>query len=323
MDQYSLLLQKMPKDELEHKITEKINLMCGFLTRDAAINLLTNELGVMIKERIKLAEIKGGTSKIFVIVKLERILKLQEFDNGKKMRKIIISDQSGERELKLWNKDLDMLNTLHVGDLVEINGIYCKNNELSLGYSGEIKVVQHASFIDLSILNTLEGTRVNVRGYVKSINGMKEYEKNGDQKKMFSFLLYDGKASTLVILWDNPERGNELFIGGEIKLENALVKNGELHLNAFSRLLIKKKREGLSGKIEDITVSEGKLILKIDSNSYSFSREEALNILNAHVADDILLETIVELKKENLLGKNIFIPSQINNSVRSIQNWRD
>ncbi len=307
MELYPLLLEKIPKDELELKITEKINSMSGFLTREAAVNILANELGLITEEKIKLAEIKDGANKMFVIAKLERILRLQEFDNGKKMRKIVVSDESGERELKLWNEDLYMLNIIHVGDLIEIRGIYCKNNELGLGYNGEITVVQHALFVDLSALAILENSKVNVRGYVENIDGIKEYEKNGEFRKMFSFLISNGKANARVIIWNNYERGSELFINGEIKIENAFVKNSELHIDTFSRIFIKKKREGLSGKIENIDVVERKLILKVDNNRYDFSREEALNILNAQVADDISLETIVELKKENFLGKNVFI----------------
>ncbi len=307
MDPYSLLLGKMPKEELEQKINEKIESMSGFLTRDAAANILANEMGLRKEEKIKLNEIKEGANKILLVAKLERILKLQEFGNGKKMRKIVLSDESGERELKLWNEDAELLNNLHSGDILEIREIYCKNNELGFGYSGEIKVVKHASFADLGLLADLEGTNANARGYVEGLEGMKEYEREGRKRKMFPFTISDGKNSARAVIWDEAERGNELFIGGEIKIENARVKNRELHLGFSSRLLVKKKREGLSGKIESLEVSEGKLVLGLDSGKHEFSREDALKILGAKVAGDISLETVAELKKKGFLGKEIFI----------------
>lgn len=307
MDPYSLLLQKMPKEEIERKISEKIDSMGGFLTREAAIRVIANESGAKSEEKAKLAEISDGTNKAIIVAKLERILPLQEFESGKKMRKIVISDESGERELKLWNEDVNALNKMHAGDLIEINGIYCKNNELSLGYYGEMKVVQHASFAELGALSDLEGTNVNVRGYVETVEGMKEYEREGRKRKMFSFFVSDWKNRAKALIWDDADRGNSLAVGSEIKIENALVKNGELHLNLHSRLLVKKKREGFGGKIEGMEAAGGKLILAIDGKRHEFSREDALGILGAQVADDIMLETVVELKKKYLVGKEIFI----------------
>ncbi len=309
MDAYSLLLEKMSKEELERKIEEKINFLGGFLTREAALNIVANESGVRKKEeKVKLRKIGEGANNAFVVAKLQRILELQDFGNGKKMRKIVLSDESGERELKLWNEDVELLNNLHAGDLLEIRGIYCKNNELGLGYSGEMKVVEHASFAELGALVDLEGKSANVRGYVEGIEGMKEYEKNGEKRKMFSFAVSDGQNSARVVIWTNAERGNELFPGTEIKIENALVRNGELHINFSSRLLVKKKREGLSGKIDGLESEGGQLVLIFENGErHGFSREDALKILGAKVADDIALETIVELKKKQFLGREVFI----------------
>lgn len=307
MDAYSLLLQKMPKEEVEQKISEKINSMSGFLTREAAANILANELGLKTEEMAKLAGIMEGANRAFVVAKLERILKLQEFGAGKRMRKVVLSDESGERELKLWNEDIGMLNSLHSGDLVEVKGIYCKNNELSLGYDGAIKVVKHAAFADFGALPDLEGANVNVRGYVESVDGIMEYEKDGSRRKMFSFSISDGKNSARGIIWSEAERGEELAIGSEVKIENALARNGELHLNHFSRILVKRKREGIGGKIDGLDAAEGKLILDIGGKKHEFPRDDALRILDAQVADDISLETVLELKKKGFLGKEIFI----------------
>lgn len=317
MDAYSLLLEKTPKEELDRKIAEKIESMNGFLTREAAVRILASEAGAITIEKAKLADIADGANKTFVVAKLERILKLQEFDNGKKLRKIVVSDESGERELKLWNDEIARLNSLHAGDVLEIRGIYCKSNELSLGYNGEMKVVQHASFADLGALNDLEGSTVNVRGYVESLDGMKEYEKDGETRRMFSFRISDGKNSVRTLIWSFAERGNELASGAEVKIENASVRKGELHLGTVSRLMVKKKREGLSGTLNKLEVTGGRLVLTIDADSYDFSREEALTILGAQVADDIKLETVAELKKAGILGKGIFIEMKGGKIVRA------
>ncbi|MBU0586192.1 hypothetical protein KJ780_01640, partial [Candidatus Micrarchaeota archaeon] len=226
MDAYQILVEKLGKDETESKISEKIKDMSGFLTRDAAIRVIYNELKLP-PEKVKLSDIADGANRTIVVAKLARILPLQQFDNGKKMRKIVLSDESGERELKLWNDDVNRLNSIHAGDMLEFLGIYCKNNELSLGYSGELKVLEKASFADLGGLLDLEGLSVNARGLVESVDGEKEYEKDGKKRKMFSFTLTDWTNKARAVIWSNIERGNALSIGSEVKIENALARNGE------------------------------------------------------------------------------------------------
>lgn len=308
MDVYSILLEKMSKQEIEEKISEKIKNMAGFLTRDAAINLIFNESGIKSNEKITLSKIKEGVNRASVNVKLERVLKLQTLENGKKMRKIVVSDKSGERELSLWNKDTELVNTLHSGDLIELKGIYCKNNTLSLGYSGEIKTIQQKSFTDIGALAELDGLMVNVLGYVESIEGAKIFVHQGKQRKLFSFFISNGTTSVRTVIWDSAENGKKLFIGSKIKIENAKVKNKELHLNSFSRLFVKKKIQGVRKKIDSLECANEKMILTIEGKKHKFKREEALKILNTAVADDIKLKTIIELKKDEVLGKELLIP---------------
>lgn len=306
MDAYQILVDKLGKDETEQSINKKISGMSGFLTRDAAIKILYNELKLPV-EKVKLSEIAEGANSAKTVAKLARILPLQTFDNGKRMRKVVLSDESGERELKLWNDDVDLLNSIHAGDMLELLGIYCKNNELSLGYSGEMKVLERASFADLGNLPELEGIPVNARGLVESIDGEREYEKDGQKRKMFTFAITDWTGKARVVIWSGVERGRELATGSEVKIENAIARNGELHLNAGSRIMIKRKKQGFGGKVESMEVSDGKLVLVLDGSRHEFAGEDAFRILDAKVAPDIKLETVAELKKDKYVGKNIFV----------------
>lgn len=318
MDAYSLLLKKMPKDEVEKKISGKVTSMGGFLTREAGARIVANEMGLWKEEKILLSEIKDGASSSFVVAKVARILSPLVFGNGKKMRKIALADGSGERELKLWNEDCNIANTIHAGDVVEVRGIYCKNEELSLGYSGELKVVERASFADLGALEDLEGESVNASGYVETGSEFREFEKNGRKGQFCSFAISDGKNSTRVVIWDRPEKGKGLSAGMEVKVENAKVKNRELHMNAHSRLFVKRRKDGVGGRVESLSVAGKTLKMKIDDKKLEFSREEALFLLGAKIADDIELKTVVELKKKNLLGKNVFLEMKDGKAVKLV-----
>ncbi|MBS3068599.1 hypothetical protein J4450_07880, partial [Candidatus Micrarchaeota archaeon] len=54
-------------------------------------------------------------------------------------------------------------------------------------------------------------------------------------------------------------------------------------------------------------IDNNKLVFIVDNRTLTFNRENALKLLDTSVSDDINLETIVTLKKESLLNKNIYI----------------
>ncbi|MBU0586501.1 hypothetical protein KJ780_03245, partial [Candidatus Micrarchaeota archaeon] len=65
-----------------------------------------------------------------------------------------------------------------------------------------------------------------------------------------------------------------------------------------------------------VELKDGKLIINLDGKEHEFGKEDALRILDAKVADDIKIETVLELKKPELLGKEIFIEIKQGKVVR-------
>ncbi len=102
--------------------------------------------------------------------------------------------------------------------------------------------------------------RVNLVGQITKIFPIREYNKNGREGKIGSFLIGDDSSNTRIVLWDTNhidliEKG-QLKEGDVIDIGNASVRNGELHLSAFSD--IKKSKE----KLEKVQ----------SSRSFSFSK---------------------------------------------------
>ena len=80
--------------------------------------------------------------------------------------------------------------------------------------------------------------RANVIGKITRVFPVKEFSKNGRSGKFASFTLGDETSNTRVVLWDSNhvsliETGN-LTQGSVIEIRGASVKNGELHVSAFS-----------------------------------------------------------------------------------------
>ena len=101
--------------------------------------------------------------------------------------------------------------------------------ELGISFENEMLKVKELS----------NGTRrANVVGKITKIFPVKEFSKNGRSGKFASFTLGDETSNVRVVLWDSNhvslvESGN-LAQGAVIEIRGASVKNGELHVSAFS-----------------------------------------------------------------------------------------
>ncbi|MBD3252857.1 hypothetical protein GF386_03945 [Candidatus Pacearchaeota archaeon] len=115
--------------------------------------------------------------------------------------------------------------------------------------------------------------KINLIGKIIEMTPIREYNKNGRSGRIGSFRLADDTSNIRTVLWD--ENHIDLIAKGEIEKEstveinNASIRNGELHLGSFSE--IKK-----SDKVFDEVVKERpvfkKLIKHFNPNEDSSAR---------------------------------------------------
>ena len=103
--------------------------------------------------------------------------------------------------------------------------------------------------------------RVNVVGQVTKVFPVREFKKNDREGKIGSFLLGDDSSNMRVVLWDMSHIGliekTELKEGDIMEITNAAVRNGEIHLSAFSD--IKASNEKIENVKTERVFSLGKL----------------------------------------------------------------
>ncbi|MCH7567881.1 MAG: DUF2240 family protein [Nanoarchaeota archaeon] len=103
--------------------------------------------------------------------------------------------------------------------------------------------------------------RINVVGQVTKIFPVREFNKNGREGKIGSFLFGDDTSNVRVVLWDINHIGliekGELKEGDFFEITNASVRNGEIHLSGFSD--IKSSNEKIENVRRDRVFSFGKL----------------------------------------------------------------
>jgi hypothetical protein len=299
MGEFEQRLREIYGDSFEEKVQETIAKYEGLLTREVAIKLLAKENGLIKDEPKKISGIKPGAKKIWLRAYVKEVEPTRTFGE-KKMRAIVLKDETGEIKLKLWNDQINMLKKIKIGDLVEVKYAYEKNG-LSLSYGGVVSVVEEAKLTPLALIR--EGN-VSLKEIVESVEGRVQTRKG----EFFVFYISDGERKVKCIIVEGIDRGERIRPGEEILIQNARYKSDAVWINSKSRMMIKSKVA--KGVVEDMRVEGGKLIVVFKGNGERvLERKEAVEFLGAgEVADDIDLETILNLKKENIIGKEVIVP---------------
>lgn len=82
--------------------------------------------------------------------------------------------------------------------------------------------------------------KINLIGKIINLNPIREYNKNGRSGRIGSFTLADDTSNIRVVLWDENHieliAKKELIEEGIIEINNATLRNGEVHLTSFSEI---------------------------------------------------------------------------------------
>lgn len=125
----------------------------------------------------------------------------------------------------------------------------------------------------LKISEILQGMKkVNTLGKIIRIFPVKEFNKNGREGKVASFIFGDETSNTRVVLWDTNQisliENGELSEGDVIEISNASMRNGDIHLSSFSN--IKKSSE----KMDEVKTE------KVFSNMALKDLKPGLSVIN-------------------------------------------
>ncbi len=294
---------EISKEEIKKKIEE----MGGLISEDVAISLLKKEK----PRELKVNEIVDGFIRVSLKCKILSSYPLEVFPSGKKKKVFLVGDETGRKKLNIWNDQIKMFSDVMVGDEILLTSIYQKNGELNIGYKCELKIIKKSEIKELS---SLEYGFLNTQGFVSEIKGYKEI----NNRKVFVLTLSDKTNSVDVYIWEFPGRGEFLKEGMFLRLEQVKY-DGKLNIYQNSRMSIKKRKEGVKGKIEEIFEKEGQFFIKIGEDSIPLNRDDLKQIFGP-IPEDISIKTVAFLQNLVLKGKDAFLYNEngkINLAVKS------
>ncbi|MBW6451184.1 MAG: hypothetical protein K0B02_00455 [DPANN group archaeon] len=186
-------------DEILKKVLETESEFSGLVSRIGAIHLVGRELGCDLIKPMDLStnisDIFDGMSSLNFSAKVFELYPVKVINTARfngRLQTIKVGDISGVIELTLWNDDIDKLEGVVVGDIVDIKKAYSKENYMgvltvNLGRSGVLKKTTNKKIIEQNSLlssvvshsfSSLKGTLsnfsendiVNIKAIILEIN---------------------------------------------------------------------------------------------------------------------------------------------------------
>lgn len=164
-----------------------------------------------------------------------------------------------ERIAKSSNLALDEVERRVEAKKAKLSGLISKEGaaqivaaELGINFDNErLKIAE--------VLNGMK--RANVVGKIIKVFPVREFNKNGREGKVASFILADETANIRVALWDTNHisliEDGKIGINSIVEISGGTIRNGELSLSSFAEL--KPSSEKIENVIEHQMSSEKKL----------------------------------------------------------------
>lgn len=141
--------KKLSKDQVEQKISEKLQSLGGLVSKDGAAHIVANDLGVDLSpkegEKKKVKDLFAGIRNVEIALKVMAIYETREFNTGErkgKVASILAGDETGVLRVVFWNDQVDKLQGITENQVITVKNAYVKENqgrkELHLGDNATI-----------------------------------------------------------------------------------------------------------------------------------------------------------------------------------------
>ena len=153
---YDVLAEKIieksgiSKQELEDKISKKLEALSGLISKEGAAHIVAGELGINLLQTeglIKIKDILAGMRNIDLLGNVIRKYEIRTFENEKrkgKLARCLIGDETGTTMVVFWNDKADLLESFNEKDTIKIKSVNVRENngrsEVHMGDESSIEV---------------------------------------------------------------------------------------------------------------------------------------------------------------------------------------
>jgi replication factor A1 len=124
------------EEEINSKITQKMEQLSGLISKEGAAHIIANELGIKLFEevsgKLQIKNILGGMRDVETVGKVQQIYPINEFqrkDGGKgKVASLVIADETGSIRVVLWGSQTDVVKDVKEDEIVKVMSGYVREN---------------------------------------------------------------------------------------------------------------------------------------------------------------------------------------------------
>lgn len=269
---FAVLMDKsgLSSQELERKLSEKIESLGHFVNEDVALRLVARDLNISLinesskKPSIQIVDLVPGMNNVSLELIVESVGVLKEFikkegTEGKLLR-ISVYDASGRAFLLAWDEHTKAVESLVPGSKVFIHSAYTKN-----GLRGDVEIhLGNRSNLELVSVPPSNNQKYvgEHKGIVWRTSDLVVFKrKDGSQGTLASFMLKEDDKMIRILIW-NPvvEALSGLKEGAFVEISNGVLKadlagRPELHLNSVDSIRI--SQDGLTEVKRDLVKLSG------------------------------------------------------------------
>ncbi len=166
----------LSKDEILKKVDEKLEALAGLISKEGALHIVANELGVKILNKdfnnIKVKDLKPGMRNVTIALKILDVYPTKEFSTEKssgKLKSVFAADETGRVRIVFWNNKVLEAENLKKDDIVKISNVYVRenNNFLELHSNDNSNIIKNPEGINIVLENNNNFVRKKVEDITK------------------------------------------------------------------------------------------------------------------------------------------------------------
>ena len=114
------------KEEIDKKISVKLDQLSGLISKEGAAHIVANELGIDLLKTdgiLKITHLTPGMRNVDIVGKVVRKYEVREFSSGDrkgKIGKFLLGDETGITAIAMWNDKADFFDTFEEGDVLKV-----------------------------------------------------------------------------------------------------------------------------------------------------------------------------------------------------------
>lgn len=261
------LLERFSQDQLDDAVRKKQDQFAGLLTDEAALRVLAHESGFALPPNeavfaplstAQAGQLTSACVRVFAVYASKRF---ENAERSGRLCKIRVADSTASADLVLWNSDVGLVASIGRNDVLLLKDVLCRQQsplELHSRLSSEITVVDESAFpsaaslpkatvVQCRLSELSEGTEADVVARIVEKTPMRQFQRQNKTGFLSKLKISDGSATLFAACWDeNAHAAQALVVGDAVKIEGAVLKNGEISVSWFGRLILNPKNHALA-----------------------------------------------------------------------------